>query len=97
MNGTELETHRTLRTSGEMAVAVAARLPALLRDERVSTQKLDDLLVAVSTRCIEIEHLQADLQQAGVDEQRARIAKKAADLWHNLADLVSARRSALEG
>jgi len=50
MNVTDPEMHRILRTNGEMAVVVAAKLPALLREERISKEKLDGFLVAVSSR-----------------------------------------------
>ena len=59
MDVTDPERHQILRTNGEMAVVLAAKLPALLRDERISTEKLDDFLVAVSSRCMEIEQLLA--------------------------------------
>ena len=78
-----------LRESGETAARIAGKLPPILRDPRLASETIDELLLAINTRCAEIEDLRVSIDQSPADKGMLRVALQVENLWRDMARLVA--------
>ena len=78
-----------VREIGRAAVTIAAKLPPILADDRLTADALSELVVSIDARRVEIENI-AD----AVRNQRLRmLAHQIERLWKDLAKLTAHRRA----
>lgn len=85
----ELQTR--LRESGETAAQIAGKLRAILDDPRLTPETIDELLLAINTRCAEAENLRLSIGRTTATEVMKRVAHQVEALWREMAKLVAAR------
>ncbi len=74
-----------IRESGRAAVATAAKLPAILADDRLTTDALSELVVRIDARRSEIESVAFDVR----NERLRMLAHQIEHLWSDLAKLAA--------
>lgn len=80
-----------LRENGDAAAFVASKLRSILDDPRLTVETLDELLLGIGSRCIEIEDLVLSLCRSNADEVTKRVARRIEGLWREMARLVAER------
>ena len=80
-----------LRENGDAAAFVAGKLRSILHDPRLTAETLDELLLGIDSRCIEIEDLVLSVDRANADEMTKRLARRIEGLWCEMARLVAER------
>jgi len=78
-----------LRESGETAARIAGKLRPILDDPRLASETIDELLLAINTRCAEIEDLRVSIEQSPADKRMLRVAIHIENLWRDMARLVA--------